>query len=105
MLPRLILEGVTTICVVPANACEVKTGSMRKSKMQNPRWIPLCPEPKCFTARPFYRVSEHAAGELKSLLPDHVSGSNVAIVAEIPWKVQITEGQFQFPVGHLLDMY
>jgi len=103
-VPKLIVEGLTTSCPVPAAACKLKV-SMRKSKMQNPRWIALCPEPEYFTERPFCRASARL-GDLKSLRPDlDLSGCYTFIFAGVRKKRQITEVQLWFSVLHRWCMY
>jgi hypothetical protein len=50
-LPKLMLEGVTVSCPVPATACEPKAKKVEKRKSrQNPCWIPLRPGPEYSTA-------------------------------------------------------
>jgi len=50
-LPKLMLEGLTVSCPVPATACEPKARKVEKRKSrQNPRWILLRPEPEYSTA-------------------------------------------------------
>src|SRR5438094_3301462 len=53
MLPKLMLEGLTTSCPVPAAACKLKARKIAKTKVHNPRWIPLRPEPDSFMGTTF----------------------------------------------------
>lgn len=93
-LPKLMLEGLTTSCPVPATACELNARSSEKRKSEQ---NPLCTQLEYLTIRPLKPHYYRAAGDLKSLLSVSAALSECSerILSGERQEGQITEGQVQ----------